>query len=949
MSGTILEVASRGDLNALHQLISAGTNPASASQDGSTALHVSARYGHQAIVQYLLQAKVKANVQNSTGNTPLHMALGYGHQGCVSLLVQNGADPTLKNKEGKAPIDYCKTVELKQWVMQHAQPQMPQVQPQMPAAQAFPQPGAANYATMSSVPVGATAMPAPQASPASASNYVSMSAYQNSPQMNSMNSIGGSSGSGGSPGFGSSTPLTLETAAAHIARVEEEKKTLTLKVREKIAQIVEERNKALEEARNLRTQVSMGASSGNLNVDQLRNQLVQQQQQIMQQQDARLMLERKVKEKIQQVMEDKNNALERVAQLEQLMGSNMNQGNLQERLQYMSEENEKYMAKITDLEGKLYQARNSSGQVEQYYRQQQQTQAQELYNVQQHNHQLQTYSAQAAAAKQQVDHELNQAVERSQRLENAVSELYHKLKDRETRIAELETLSNLGNVAATGNVNSELVKKNAELKGQTEMLKEEIAAHEKESDARQKEFNRLNRETTSIISDKTALENKVKNLTGDLDAALSKLKALEESNLALRKQEGPEEQLEVEEDPDEKEGNLVLIRNEGQAPTIKGGTVDILVTRLCQSSSRDPDYLPAFLLTYRTFLTPEELFTKISDIFRALHVPDDITDETEKAAYFETHVKAVRLRVFSILKSWIEKFFWDFNKNDDLKDRLSKFVEGDLAESDKYMQKLGQTLTRLIAKKDKQGNELDHLNLKAHTEPPKAIIPKSVVMGGPATFMELNPLEIARHLTLIESSFFRSVHLTEFMGQAWSKKDKEKRAPNVCAFIKRFNLVSNWVTTEVVSQIDNLKQRTAVVEKFIKIAAHFRELNNFNGVMEIVAGLQSSSVHRLKKTWAGVKGKSMAKYDELRELMNNRGSYKAFRAAVHHAEPPLVPYLGVFLTDLTFIEDGNPDTIINENLVNFSKRGSAVFVSASSQENLGWRQGQVYGQVRRAS
>ena len=49
--------------------------------------------------------------------------------------------------------------------------------------------------------------------------------------------------------------------------------------------------------------------------------------------------------------------------------------------------------------------------------------------------------------------------------------------------------------------------------------------------------------------------------------------------------------------------------------------------------------------------------------------------------------------------------------------------------------------------------------------------------------------------------------------------------------------------------------------------------------MEIVAGLQSSSVHRLKKTWAGVKGKSMAKYDELRELMNNRlgGSYFLFK------------------------------------------------------------------------
>lgn len=36
-------------------------------------------------------------------------------------------------------------------------------------------------------------------------------------------------------------------------------------------------------------------------------------------------------------------------------------------------------------------------------------------------------------------------------------------------------------------------------------------------------------------------------------------------------------------------------------------------------------------------------------------------------------------------------------------------------------------------------------------------------------------------------------------------------------------------------------------------------------------------------------------------------------------QPPAVPYLGVYLQDLTFIEDGNPEQI--DNLVNFERLG----------------------------
>lgn len=51
-------------------------------------------------------------------------------------------------------------------------------------------------------------------------------------------------------------------------------------------------------------------------------------------------------------------------------------------------------------------------------------------------------------------------------------------------------------------------------------------------------------------------------------------------------------------------------------------------------------------------------------------------------------------------------------------------------------------------------------------------------------------------------------------------------------------------------------------------------------------------------------------------------SYTNYRKAIHNANPPCIPFLGVYLTDLTFIEDGNPDFVKKgENkLINFAKQ-----------------------------
>ena len=98
-----------------------------------------------------------------------------------------------------------------------------------------------------------------------------------------------------------------------------------------------------------------------------------------------------------------------------------------------------------------------------------------------------------------------------------------------------------------------------------------------------------------------------------------------------------------------------------------------------------------------------------------------------------------------------------------------------------------------------------------------------------------------------------------------------------------------------------------------------RILKNFNASMEVIAGLQSASASRLKKTWALVPKDKLKLFEELTDLLSPTSNYSTLRNHIHKGiSPPVIPYLGVYLSDLTFLEDGNPD--FSGNLINFDKR-----------------------------
>ncbi|KAI5456313.1 ras guanine nucleotide exchange factor domain-containing protein [Mariannaea sp. PMI_226] len=344
---------------------------------------------------------------------------------------------------------------------------------------------------------------------------------------------------------------------------------------------------------------------------------------------------------------------------------------------------------------------------------------------------------------------------------------------------------------------------------------------------------------------------------------------------------------------------------------VTGGSLPALVERLTtHESTPDATFVSTFYLTFRLFCAPVRLAEALIERF------DYVAESTHMAG-------PVRLRVYNIFKGWLESHWRDETDRGAL-NLIIPFSEVKLGSvlpsAGRRLLELAQRVSgdsssvpRLVSSMGKTNTSIAQY-IPIDTPLPSPAISKSQTnllsafklgVSNP-TILDFEPVEIARQLTIKQMNIFSAILPEELLGSQWMKKGGVD-APNVKAMSSLSTDLSNLVA-ETILQHPEIKKRAAVIKQWIKIAHQCLELHNYDGLMAIICSLNSSTISRLRKTWDAVSAKRKEMLRTLQVLVEPSQNNKVLRTRLHDHVPPCLPFLGMYLTDLTFVDIGNPAT-----------------------------------------
>jgi hypothetical protein len=274
-----------------------------------------------------------------------------------------------------------------------------------------------------------------------------------------------------------------------------------------------------------------------------------------------------------------------------------------------------------------------------------------------------------------------------------------------------------------------------------------------------------------------------------------------------------------------------------------------------------------------------------------------VTPETMRL-WNERKVMPVRLRIFNLLKTWLESY-WRNESDDCILDALILFIQERLSrsfpvESPRLLDLIKKSgsleastgighgaFGRVVSSdRFKHGSPTSPLygnaffNTSATTNlPPTPIMNKQLfnnLRSGQTSIniTDFHALELARQLTLMESSLYCAITPEDLL------ESGKRKVASLKAMSTLSNRITGWVADSILNEHDP-KRRTALLKFFIKLSdvsflsispqmsltirpgvpprplPHQRclTLNNFSTLFSVLAGLNSSTIMRLSRTW----------------------------------------------------------------------------------------------------
>lgn len=345
---------------------------------------------------------------------------------------------------------------------------------------------------------------------------------------------------------------------------------------------------------------------------------------------------------------------------------------------------------------------------------------------------------------------------------------------------------------------------------------------------------------------------------------------------------------------------------------ISGGTLPALIERLTtHDSTPDATFVSTFYLTFRLFATPVEFAEALIDRFNY------VGDSPRIAG-------PVRLRVYNVFKGWLESHW----RNDCDRCALELILPFATRQLLPVLPTAGKRLVGLVEKVGASNGSLvprlvssmgkTNTSIAQYVAPdtpmPVPIITKSQLStlrnwkhgGGSVNILDFDPLELARQFTIKESRIFCSILPEELLATEWMKKSGSM-AVNVRAMSTLSTDLANLVADSIL-QLEDPKKRATVIKHWVKIANKCLELANYDSLIAIICSLNTSTILRLKRTWESVSSKTKALLEQLKGVVDVSRNYSVLRQRLQNHVPPCLPFVGTYLTDLTFVDVGNQTT-----------------------------------------
>lgn len=407
--------------------------------------------------------------------------------------------------------------------------------------------------------------------------------------------------------------------------------------------------------------------------------------------------------------------------------------------------------------------------------------------------------------------------------------------------------------------------------------------------------------------------------------------------------------------------NEMIFNLEGD---VTGATEEALVKRLT-SHEKSPDLLftRAFFYNFHLFTTPDRFLRLLIERF-SLKPPS--LNQREDVIWNSRILIPTRLRVYNVLKTWLESYFI-YEQDACIEEMLHQFVKDEMSKAmpgpakrmleltkktfdSKGVHSTGRkhnynearlvlqkTSTNTVHSSTIQGmsaisnltvfdDQTDGLTEKYPTpiitKSLRNNLKRSVGSNQPIVHVQdIDQIELARQLTLIENNLFCQIRPNELIGQEFKKKIGVSAAIHVKSMIQRSTQITSWISDSILKETDP-KRRAQVLKYWIKVGDACLQLNNYNTLMAIRSALDSTSIIRLKKTWEHLSSKYKMMWEPIHRATDSQRNFAEYRQRLKKTVAPCLPFLGVYLTDMTFIDDGNSDYRISpagQKLINFDK------------------------------